>query len=64
MDVSRVDHDIATGEFFRMKFLLATMDGVKKRGKALHLMGLISDGQVILHKTSLRAASTRQTTRA
>jgi 2,3-bisphosphoglycerate-independent phosphoglycerate mutase len=46
MDVSRVDHDIATGEFFRNEVLLAAMDGAKKRGKALHLMGLISDGQV------------------
>ena len=46
MDVSRVDHDIATGEFFRNEVLVAAMDGVKKRGKALHLMGLLSDGQV------------------
>lgn len=46
MDVSRVDHDIATGEFFRNEVLLAAMEGVKKRGKALHLMGLVSDGQV------------------
>lgn len=46
MDVSRVDHDIATGEFFRNQILLAAMDGIKKRGKALHLMGLVSNGQV------------------
>lgn len=46
MDVSRVDHDIATGAFFQNPVLLAAMDGVKKRGKALHLMGLVSDGQV------------------
>lgn len=46
MDVSRVDHDIATGEFFRNEILLAAIDGAKKRGKALHLMGLVSDGQV------------------
>jgi 2,3-bisphosphoglycerate-independent phosphoglycerate mutase len=46
MDVSRVDHDIATGEFFRNEVLLAAIDGVKKRGKTLHLMGLLSDGQV------------------
>ncbi len=46
MDVSRVDHDIATGEFFRNPVLLAAMDRIKKPGKALHLMGLISDGQV------------------
>ncbi len=46
MDVSRVDYDIATGEFFRNEVLIAAMDGVKRRGKALHLMGLVSDGQV------------------
>ena len=46
MDVSRVDYDIATGEFFGNKVLIAAMDGVKKRGTALHLMGLVSDGQV------------------
>lgn len=46
MDVSRVDHDIASGEFFRNEVLLATMDGVRKRGKVLHLIGLVSDGQV------------------
>ena len=46
MDVSRVDHDIATGEFLRNEVLLAAIDGVKKRGKTLHLMGLLSDGQV------------------
>lgn len=46
MDVSRVDHDIATGEFFRNEVLLATMDGARKREKVLHLIGLISDGQV------------------
>jgi 2,3-bisphosphoglycerate-independent phosphoglycerate mutase len=46
MDVSRVDHDIATGDFFRNEVLLSAMNGVRKRGKALHLMGLLSDGQV------------------
>ncbi|HEV2826509.1 MAG TPA: 2,3-bisphosphoglycerate-independent phosphoglycerate mutase [Pyrinomonadaceae bacterium] len=46
MDVSRVDHEIATGEFFRNEVLLAAIDDVKKTGKALHLMGLVSDGQV------------------
>ena len=46
MDVSRVDHDITTGEFFRNEVLVGAMDAAKKRGKALHLMGLVSDGQV------------------
>lgn len=46
MDVSRVDYDIATGQFFHNPVLVAAMDGVKKRGTTLHLMGLVSDGQV------------------
>jgi 2,3-bisphosphoglycerate-independent phosphoglycerate mutase len=46
MDVSRVDHDISTGEFFRNEVLLAAINDVRARGKALHLMGLLSDGQV------------------
>ena len=46
MDVSRIDHDIATGEFFKNEVLVRAMDGAKERGRALHLMGLVSDGQV------------------
>ena len=46
MDVSRVDHDIETGEFFRNQALSAVMDGVRKWDKSLYLIGLVSDGQV------------------
>ena len=46
MDVSLIDHDIQTGEFFRNEVLAKAMDDAKSRGKQLHLMGLISDGQV------------------
>ncbi len=46
MDVSRVDYDIATGEFSRNTVLLSAMETVEKRGTALHLIGLLSDGQV------------------
>ncbi|HEY5883684.1 MAG TPA: 2,3-bisphosphoglycerate-independent phosphoglycerate mutase [Pyrinomonadaceae bacterium] len=45
MDVSKVDYDIATGEFFRNQVLMPAVDTVKQRG-ALHLMGLLSDGKV------------------
>src|SRR4026207_1752919 len=38
MDVSLVDHEIETGEFYRNKFLLAAVATAKTRGKALHLM--------------------------
>ena len=46
MDVSRIDHDIASGEFFNNEVLAKAMVGAKSRGKQIHLMGLISDGQV------------------
>ena len=46
MDVSRIDHAIETGEFYQNEALVKAMDGVKERGRQLHLMGLVSDGQV------------------
>src|SRR5438552_18804880 len=46
MDVSQIDHDIATGEFFSNEVLAKAMNDAKSRGRPLHLMGLISDGQV------------------
>ncbi len=46
MDVSRVDYDISTGEFFKNPVLLAALAELKRSGKSLHLLGLISDGQV------------------
>lgn len=46
MDVSRIDHQIETGELFENEVLVKVMDGAKERVKALHLMGLLSDGQV------------------
>src|SRR4026207_890472 len=55
MDVSLVDHEIETGEFFRNKVLLEAVEGAKTRGKALHLMGLASDGQVHSSLTHLYA---------
>src|SRR5713226_9564429 len=40
MDVSRIDDDIANGEFFGNEVLARAMDGAKSRGRQLHLMGL------------------------
>ena len=45
-DLSRIDHDIETGAFFANEVLVKAMDGAKEHGAALHLMGLVSDGQV------------------
>ncbi len=53
MDVSLVDHEIETGAFFHNKVLIKAMEDA--RGKALHLMGLLSDGQVHSSLTHLYA---------
>jgi len=55
MDVSLVDHEIQTGEFFRNPILGNAIEGAKKRSTALHLMGLLSDGQVHSSLTHLFA---------
>src|SRR5437870_12830521 len=55
MEVSVIDHEIETGEFFRNEVLTGAMDGAKSRGKQLHLMGLISDGQVHSSQSHLYA---------
>lgn len=46
MDVTRIDYDIETGAFFHNEAIVAAMEAAQRTGRALHLMGLISDGQV------------------
>lgn len=55
MDVSLVDHEIETGEFFRNSVLTNAIVSARSRGKALHLLGLVSDGQVHSSLTHLYA---------
>jgi 2,3-bisphosphoglycerate-independent phosphoglycerate mutase len=55
MDVSLVDHEIDTGEFFRNQALTHAMERTRANGKSLHLMGLVSDGQVHSSITHLYA---------
>lgn len=55
MDVSLVDHEIETGEFFSNNVLAQAMERARGNGKSLHLMGLISDGQVHSSLTHLYA---------
>ena len=55
MDVSLVDHEIETGAFFKNQVLLNAMHRARDRHKSLHLMGLISDGQVHSSLTHLYA---------
>lgn len=55
MDVSLVDHEIETGNFSRNQVLTHAMDRARDNGKSLHLMGLVSDGQVHSSITHLAA---------
>ena len=45
-DVDRINHEIANLEFFHNLPLTAAMDNAVKHDRALHLMGLVSDGLV------------------
>jgi len=45
-DVDRINHEIASGTFFQNFALNAAMDNAVKHDRALHIMGLVSDGLV------------------
>src|SRR5438132_1095549 len=45
-DIERINHEIKTGEFFHNLALAAAMESAHKHERALHVMGLISDGLV------------------
>src|SRR5689334_21581097 len=58
MDGALVDHEIETGEFVQNKVRTAAMDGALERGMSVHMMCLISDGQVHSSLTQLYALFT------
>ena len=45
-DVERINREISTGKFFHNLALVAAMDNAIKHDRALHVMGLVSDGLV------------------
>src|SRR5438067_5975623 len=45
-DVERINHELKTGSFFNNLALNAAMDSALKHDRALHIMGLVSDGLV------------------
>jgi 2,3-bisphosphoglycerate-independent phosphoglycerate mutase len=45
-DIRRIDYSVETGEFFSNEALVSVFDAAKRRGGALHFMGLLSDGLV------------------
>ena len=54
-DLTRVSKSIADGDFFTNPALREAVCAAKDGGKALHLMGLLSDGGVHSHNTHLYA---------
>jgi len=54
-DFSRINKDIAEGGFFENQALVDAVDRAHERNRALHLVGLISDGGVHSHQDQLYA---------
>jgi 2,3-bisphosphoglycerate-independent phosphoglycerate mutase len=54
-DLVRISRAIRTGEFFRNPVLAWTMDAAREKGRALHFIGLLSDGGVHSHQEHLYA---------
>lgn len=52
-ELTRITKSINDGDFFKNPELCAAMENCKKNGKALHLMGLLSNGGVHSHNTHL-----------
>jgi len=55
MDITRIDAAIADGSFYKDAVLLKAMHTARERGRALHLLGLVSDGGVHSHQRHLYA---------
>lgn len=54
-ELTKIDNEIKTGSFFDNEVLLNNMKLAQKSGKALHLMGLLSDGGVHSHISHIKA---------
>src|SRR5579872_4841084 len=55
MDITRIDDLIRSGEFFRHPVIVQALKHAGERGRALHLLGLVSDGGVHSHQEHLYA---------
>jgi 2,3-bisphosphoglycerate-independent phosphoglycerate mutase len=54
-DLTRIDKAIADGDLLSNRALIAAMDRCQQSGRALHLVGLLSDGGVHSHQRHLHA---------
>lgn len=57
-ELTRIQKSIEDGDFFTNPALVNAVEGAKKQAKAVHIMGLISDGGVHSHIEHIKAALT------
>ena len=55
MDITRIDAQIASGEFAKNPSIVQAMQRARESGRQLHLFGLVSDGGVHSHQEHLYA---------
>ena len=55
LELTRITKSIEDGEFFENEALLKAVDNAAQEGKALHIMGLLSNGGVHSHNTHMYA---------
>ena len=55
MDITRIDALVDSGEFFDLPLLVDAVKAAMQRGRAIHLLGLLSDGGVHSHQRHLYA---------
>lgn len=54
-DLTRIDSAITSGEFFKNPALVKAVEAAKAKGRAVHIMGLLSPGGVHSHENHLMA---------
>lgn len=54
-DFERINNSISTGEFFKLPALVNALQALKAQNKALHILGLLSDGGVHSYQPHIHA---------
>ncbi|MFP8966706.1 2,3-bisphosphoglycerate-independent phosphoglycerate mutase [Pokkaliibacter sp. CJK22405] len=55
-NLTRITREIENGDFFKNEVLVSNIDAAVKAGKAVHILGLMSDGGVHSHQEHMAAA--------
>ena len=54
-DLLKINNDIKSGKFYNNKSLLRAINKAKEKNKAMHIMGLLSDGGIHSHSSHLKS---------